>query len=212
MLIDDHDSEDEPAVEGMEAFGADAHDDVESEKDPEEDDEEDEDDVADGGAGDGSQPSSDDGGSDGETSVETNYSQTSAESDSDADDGHGGAGVEGVSTVPVAEAPLPSSEVPSGSQPSSEVPSSEATRAKAELDAYLLLFDEAKRNTDDTALKFFRNRIAGKVRDQKEGVSEAGTLLRKRAQDQHEEFLKSAKRYKEEERIAARKEKDQKIT
>ena len=208
LLIEGHDSEDEPAEEGMEAFGAEPHDDAENDEDSVEDDQEGA--AADGGADDGSQPSPD--GDDSVSDDETNYSQTSAEkSDDDADDGHGGGGVEGVSTVPVAEAPLPGSEVSSGSQPSSEVLSSEAARAKAELDALKLLFDAAVRNRDDAGVKFFRNRIAGKDRDVKEGASEAGILLRKRALEQHQEDLKSAKRYKEEERIAAREEQNQKI-
>lgn len=207
LLIEGHDSEDEPAEEGMEAFGAEPHDDAENDEDSVEDDQEGA--AADGGADDGSQPSPD--GDDSVSDDETNYSQTSAEkSDDDADDGHGGGGVEGVSTVPVAEAPLPGSEVSSGSQPSSEVLSSEAARAKAELDALKLLFDAAVRDRDDAGVKFFRNRIAGKDRDVKEGASEAGTLLRKRALEQHQEDLKSAKRYKEEERIAAREEQNQK--
>ena len=66
LLIEGHDSEDEPAAEGLEAFGAEPHDDAEKDEDSEEDDEEGA--AADGGADDGSKPSpdSDDGVSDDE--------------------------------------------------------------------------------------------------------------------------------------------------
>ena len=209
LLIEEHDTDEEGAEEGMEAFSAEAYDDAGEDEDAEGDGGEEDSSDSEGGEDDGSQPSpdaevinSDD---------ETNYSQSSGEnSDSDSDDGHGGGGDEGVAKEPTVEAPLIASEVSSGSQPSSEVLRTQDAREKAELDALQLLFDAAVRDRHDACVRFYRNRIAEKTRDATEGASGAGMLLRKRALEQQEEDEKNAKRYKEEEKKAAREERDQK--
>ena len=152
MLIQEHDSEDEPIEEGLEAFREEAdHDDTER-KDPDDEDEDSDDDdkgagdFDDGDKGDGSQPSA---ASDEE---KTDYSDESSDGDAessegDADHGDGGVGVEDVSMEPVVEAPLPS-----GLQPSV----SDATRSKDVMSAYKVLAAEAKRTHDDIALHYLK--------------------------------------------------------
>ena len=64
---------------------------------------------------------------------------------------------------------------------------------------------------DDTALKFYRKQMMTTMRSQEHASQPSSVFLRKRAQELHEEDVKKAKRYKEEERLVAEKEKDQTI-
>ena len=136
-FIEQHDSEDEPVEEGMEAFGVKG-----CEDNDDDDDDQDNDgsqpshggDDADGGADDGSQPSRD--GDDATSDEEMDCSQSShGESGDDTDDGHGG----GAIALAVEPAPF-ASEVSSGSQPSLDVQTSEDARGKAAMDVLMLLF------------------------------------------------------------------------
>ena len=94
--------------------------------------------------------------------------------------------------------------------PVSTKASEETTNAKDVLAARMLLYEEARRTKDDTALKCFQKRLAAHIREKKEGATEVAKVLRKRALEEYHLDQKRATLIAEEKRLEAKDEDEQK--
>ena len=160
MLITPHDNEDPGDVEGMEALRpmADYSDEERYEKLDEGNDEDPSDGDGPGDAGNeshGVQPSDD--------SSDASNSDDSNVTDNASLRGNDGSGVEDASMGE-------SDAVCGGVQPSLAPQPSESPLDDKELKALQLLYDKAKLERNDTALKFYRQELRQVLRDQHEGV------------------------------------------